>query len=638
MDADSQQQTPLSTIDDEEEAFQPLLQHQGLSTKTKCLYSGVALALVLGVGSILKSNSSSVSNLLEKTEENNNIESLSTTTNPNIFLFTVDDLGWNDIGYNSGDLEHATPYVNEIVKKSIKLSQYYTQPSCTPSRVTMMTGKFAYKNGFQNYELVATDYIGVPLSNKMMPEYMSDLGYKTIGFGKWNIGHCNEKYLPSARGFDHFIGYLCPGHGYVNHNCGNKKYVKDMIEGWTITDDDGETTHKWQDGSQYVGTYDTLLYREKSTAAIHNHFSDDDSSATPLFMWMAHHGIHAEGDEDPVPPSSLLTKDNLDYLKVLKKRLSEVGSEEDGYTQFFKMRMITASVLMSVDNCFNRLLDTLETVGELSDSVILFHGDNGGSIDYTTGHPGNNYPLRSWKFGYYEGGIRVPAFVYAPGLIPESREGGTYDGLMHHVDLIDTFVHLGGGDTDALLVEYDDLDSLDQWDAIIDNSASPRDELVLNLPRSKEWKLGSTATEEGVAIRIGDYKMLINNAFDSWFSPAPPKDFHEDTSEMMAQWCKTGFYSYSDDDDYNCVYSNYLFNVVTDPNESTNLWENAEYDAIRESLIARAEELVANVATDYGQIIPEYYSKKESLSGISYSEYFEGNHQHVVPFDCAPIP
>ena len=71
---------------------------------------------------------------------------------------------------------------------------------------------------------------------------MKDLGYKTIGFGKWNIGHCNEKYLPSARGFDHFIGYLCPGHGYVNHNCGNKKYVKDMIEGWTITDDDGESS------------------------------------------------------------------------------------------------------------------------------------------------------------------------------------------------------------------------------------------------------------------------------------------------------------------------------------------------------------------------------------------------------------
>ena len=60
------------------------------------------------------------------------------------------------------------------------------------------------------------------------------------------------------------------------------------------------------------------------------------------------------------------------------------------------------------------------------------------------GHPGNNYPLRSEKFSYFEGGIRVPAFVYAPGLIPKSRVGTTYHGLMHHVDLTTTFVALAG--------------------------------------------------------------------------------------------------------------------------------------------------------------------------------------------------
>ena len=56
----------------------------------------------------------------------------------------------------------------------------------------------------------------------------------------------------------------------------------------------------------------------------------------------------------------------------------------------------------------------------LSDSIVLVNSDNGGDVYYPKGHPGNNYPLRSEKFLYFEGGIRVPAFVYAPGIIPVS--------------------------------------------------------------------------------------------------------------------------------------------------------------------------------------------------------------------------
>jgi len=138
---------------------------------------------------------------------------------PHIILFTVDDLGWNDFGLYSTDLPEATPFMSELAKKGVLITKYYTQPSCTPSRVTMMTGKYAYRNGFQNYELQHVDQVGVPLSNKLMPAYMKDLGYSTHMLGKWNIGHCSSKYLPHERGFDHFLGYLCPGHGYTVRVC-----------------------------------------------------------------------------------------------------------------------------------------------------------------------------------------------------------------------------------------------------------------------------------------------------------------------------------------------------------------------------------------------------------------------------------
>ena len=70
-------------------------------------------------------------------------------------------LGWNDIGYTSTDLSDATPHMTSMAQKGVIFTKYYAQPSCTPSRVTMMTSKFAYKNGFQNYELQFENSVGV---------------------------------------------------------------------------------------------------------------------------------------------------------------------------------------------------------------------------------------------------------------------------------------------------------------------------------------------------------------------------------------------------------------------------------------------------------------------------------------------
>ena len=184
--------------------------------------------------------------------------------------------GWNDIGYISTDISQATPHMTALAEKGIKLTHYYTQPSCTPSRVALMTGKFPYKNGFQNYELQVTDQTGVPLSNKLMPAYMKELGYRTVMYGKWNIGHCNSKYLPHERGFDHFVGYVCPGHGYSDYTCGMGSGVRDMIQGEAVPSDSsvagtGATsaaniTYSWSTGEEYLGVYDTQLYRDKTVA------------------------------------------------------------------------------------------------------------------------------------------------------------------------------------------------------------------------------------------------------------------------------------------------------------------------------------------------------------------------------------
>mmetsp|Transcript_23074 Transcript_23074/g.27142 ORF Transcript_23074/g.27142 Transcript_23074/m.27142 type:complete len:616 (+) Transcript_23074:112-1959(+) len=610
----------------------PVLGHdqEPSSYSKKWLIAGATM-IALSVVAYNKQSSNSVKTDLKIGTNGNNqheksMSSSSSRSTPNIFLFTCDDMGWNDIGYNSGDLSRATPYMKALAQKGITLSHYYTQPSCTPSRVTMMTGKFAYRNGFQNHELLHNDYTGVPLSNKMMPEHMKELGYATLGFGKWNIGHCNSRYLPSARGFDHFLGYLCPGHGYTDHNCGTASGYRDMIEDWSV---DG--VHKWSNGADYLGTYDTLIYKEETQKALRRHFSEYGGESAPMFMWLAHHGIHGEYDSDPIPPSELLSKENKKYLKVLRKRLDQSGKHSDDYTKFFKMRMITASVLMSLDNSLKNLVETIEDVGQLSNSIIFVNSDNGADPDYTQGHPGNNFPLRSEKFSYYEGGVRVPAFVYGPGHIPIKSEGSTYHGMMHHVDLLTTFYSLGGGDYGDL---DSDVDGMDQWAAIKGDTSSPRTELVLNLPRSKTWKMGEQLTSEGIALRMGNYKLLYNHVYDSWFSPSPGDDFTS-ASDMMAAWCQYSFYDLTESS--GCVFANFLFNVLDDPTEQTNLWHHSDYKDIKANMIKRAEELVAAQINDYGKIIPEYYERGHGEDDSTYTDAFQAHGDYVVPFDCDVI-
>ena len=299
-------------------------------------------------------------------------EKASATAKPHIVMVTMDDMGWNDVGYQSIDLGEATPFLNKLAAKSVKLTKYYTQPSCTPSRVTMMTGKWAYKNGFQNYELEPSAQAGVPLSNELMPAYLRSLGYKTVGFGKWNIGHCSEDYMPHSRGFEHFLGYFCPGHGYTDYNCGSNSELKDMYEGYNSYAA-GSSSRSWATGAGYVGTYDTAVYQAAADKAVAAH-GEAFGNGTPLFLWMAHHGMHGESDSDPEPPASLLTADNQEYLKTLKKREALAAGDDK---KFFKKRFVTASVLMSLDNALESLVSALNAAGMMANTVLVVNSDNG---------------------------------------------------------------------------------------------------------------------------------------------------------------------------------------------------------------------------------------------------------------------
>jgi len=546
-------------------------------------------------------------------------------------------LGWNDIGYISSDLPGATPHMNRYSKLGVKLTHYYAQPSCTPSRVAMMTGKFPYKNGFQDYELQADDVIGVPLSNKLMPAYMKELGYRTVMFGKWNIGHCNKKYLPHERGFDSFLGYNCPGHGYKDYTCRTGSDMKDMLRGSaTYNESNQRMIYEWNTGYENLGTYDTKLYRDLARAAIVNHSVTFTKDGKPLFMWIAHHGIHSELDSDPDPPDEMLSTENWIYLDELSAQIDAEDSLEQ--RQLLQLRKTTAAVLQSLDNALNDLVMALDETGMLMNTVIFVNSDNGGNTVYTRGHPGNNYPLRSLKFGYFEGGVRVPAFIYAPGILTESKQGKSYDGLMHHVDLLATFYGIGGGDVAVLKSTEANLDSTDHWSAIKGELMSPRNEIIFNLPRSTVSLKPNSTDNEGLSIRIGKYKLLLNHPYDYWFSLFPGLDYHN-ASMMMAAECKSDTLSSTyQSENPDCTSQNFLFDLDADPTERVNLYGHMDYLEDQALLTARAKELLRSMEIDYGEIVSVAYDKGLNSSHLREpSGVWEDHDNFVVPWDCEVI-
>ena len=198
-----------------------------------------------------------------------------TSNKPNIIFMLADDLG-----YNSFD-KTITPWMHSMMKDGISLTNYYSLEVCTPSRAALLTGRYPLVLGWQYSQQVTNEDNGLSLSETLLPEVLKENGYTTYIFGKWNLGNQSPRYLPTARGFDYFVGYL---NGYNNYlskvDPSNNQYVDFMIS---------DTQCYYQYDEADLDTYSTMLYRDKAIDVIENH----DYSDSPLFMYLAFQAVHS---------------------------------------------------------------------------------------------------------------------------------------------------------------------------------------------------------------------------------------------------------------------------------------------------------------------------------------------------------
>lgn len=375
---------------------------------------------------------------------------------PNIVFLLADDWGANDIGYQSSYMNWATPNIDKLAANGVKLTNYFTNNLCTPSRASLMTGRYALRFGMNG----ASDEAELPTSEMTMAEELKTAGYRTYLVGKWHLGWSSEEKLPNNRGFDYFYGFL-GGHidYYTKYFMGTNL---DLNENGILVTDESELDDT---------LHSAFLFQSKVEDVIASHAANHQDE--PMFLYYAAQLVHA----DWAAPKS---------YQARCTGPDDITENQKTYLTYCAMNLMLDEVLANV-TC------ALERHNMAQNTVVIMVSDNGGYAAM----PGNNYPYRGSKGTLTRGGDSVPGFVYAPTtLMPDAVRGTSYEGQMHvtgkfeilkisklrlilsNSDWLPTIMGLatGGAWTGSYLGNT--IDGVDMWTALTTNTASPRSEIV----------------------------------------------------------------------------------------------------------------------------------------------------------------
>ncbi|KAJ8029194.1 Arylsulfatase B [Holothuria leucospilota] len=184
---------------------------------------------------------------------------------PHIIIMLADDLGYSDVSYHSSVSGSVikTPNINDLAKNGVTLENYYVQPTCTPTRSQLLTGRYQIHTGLMHGVIQPPQPSCIPLNETLLPEIMKDYGYSTHIVGKWHLGMYKPACLPTERGFDSHFGILLGAGKYYSHTYSyNLKAEGVTMEGKDFRfTTDGVDDDKVQE--TYKGIYATTAYVER---------------------------------------------------------------------------------------------------------------------------------------------------------------------------------------------------------------------------------------------------------------------------------------------------------------------------------------------------------------------------------------
>lgn len=378
---------------------------------------------------------------------------------PHIIIVLADDMGWNDVSFRANQIP--TPNMDALAYNGVILNNHYAQQVCTPSRAALMTGKYPIRLGMQSRALYGAEKRGLPLSENIMPQYLKLFGYSTYLVGKWHLGFSQSEYTPLQRGFDCHTGYWTGAISYYDHIYEDPGYPQ--YSGHSMR---RNYTTAWD----LVGKYATDIFTDEAVDLIENH-----PPSKPMFMFLSHLATHA-GNEGK-------------WLEAPQEEIDKFSYIHD------PNRRTYAAMVSKLDQSIGKVVSALKQRRMLDNSVILFLSDNGApNIGYFKNW-GSNFPFRGEKATLWEGGVKVPAFIWSPLINSPSRVSTD---LMHISDWLPTFVGLAGC---TQLNETTGHDGYNQWNTISVGVPTPRKEVLIDIDEMNNRE----------AIRVNKYK-YINGA------------------------------------------------------------------------------------------------------------------------------
>eukprot|EP01084_Bolivina_argentea_P010498 19555_1 len=360
---------------------------------------------------------------------------LSFGTRPNIIFFITDDMGWNDIGSQSNN-QILTPAIDFLREEGQYLDWFYAQPACSPTRASLMTGRYPIHHGVYSPQDVG-GAAGLPLEFELFPEILNEYGWATHMIGKWHLGFYKWSYTPTFRGFDSFYGYYRGFQDYYTHIGGNYYDFFDAI-GQNCGQDCTRTA------SEAYGIYNTYLFTDRAVSIIETH-----DKTQPLFLYVSYESVHSP------------TQVPQQYVDKYEFTIED------------ETRRIYAGMLTAMDESIGHITDCLNENGyldpETGNTIIIFVSDNGGPINSQSGYStgASNWALRGGKGSTWEGGMRVNGILYGTeDVISRNKVGTTYTQLMHMVDFFPTLLTAAGIDYTQHIKNDVPFDGIDHWEGL----------------------------------------------------------------------------------------------------------------------------------------------------------------------------
>jgi arylsulfatase A len=315
---------------------------------------------------------------------------------PNFVLILADDLAWADLACYGNEV-YETPNLNRLAASGMRFTDAYAAcPVCSPTRASIMTGRYPASIGLTEWipgkrstpaeKVKAPPYLTkLPLGELCLPEILRGAGYATGHVGKWHLGGTGN--LPEDQGFDVNVGGTHAGSPAGGYFLPNRMKLPGARKGEYLTDRLSE------EGCRFI--------REHQD--------------TPFFLYQSYHSVHT-----PI-------QSKREYQARYAQKAADLGR---------KINAAYAGMIQSLDEGVGRILDTIEKTGMRDRTVVFFMSDNGGLSSVTP-----NAPLREGKGHVYEGGIREPMIVRAPGL---TQAGSICRIPVSSIDFLPTMIELAG--------------------------------------------------------------------------------------------------------------------------------------------------------------------------------------------------